>query len=354
MGRTIKIELTEAQARVVDDALVKFQHWILDNPGPDMVISQRVQSKIVAAQAGLPADAPEPEMSEDPRVSIVADGISEIWYQAPTPGQVAVAALRALDEVGALEANDAHRRVDDDWRDQDVAIADRVQRGKGFLLGWRMRGEHQDAITTDDAAVRAIARLLSLGSDVTPDMEALAGDGKWRVLWINLRADLRDAVEDLRAALAAAGAGKDAHDPRHVYPALTPKQADAAWPCKTCGIRRDEHSDQGATFLPIDDHAYVRAGEEVDREALHQQAHRLLTGRDEPWGGCDQREAVERIADALAARGDAADRTIRAAMVYLRERGMPASAIVLEGMLAEVARGNAATPTDYIEPSPSA
>lgn len=60
--------------------------------------------------------------------------------------------------------------------------------------------------TDDPAVVRVVARLLALGSDITPDMQALANRGKWQALWTNLRNDLRAAVSDLRAALAAAGA----------------------------------------------------------------------------------------------------------------------------------------------------
>lgn len=45
-------------------------------------------------------------------------------------------------------------------------------------------------------------------------------------------------------------------DPRHLYP-MTESEASAAWPCGTCGIRRDEHADQVAAPLAITDHTFT-------------------------------------------------------------------------------------------------
>lgn len=40
----------------------------------------------------------------------------------------------------------------------------------------------------------------------------------------------------------------------------------------------------------------------MNRDSVYDLAYQALTGRDEPWGGCDQHESVERIVTLIRSR----------------------------------------------------
>lgn len=154
----------------------------------------------------------------------------------------------------------------------------------------------QPAPTDDPAVVQVVARILALGSDITPDMEALANGGKWQALWTNLRNDLRAAVSDLRAALAAAGAGEAQRG--------SPAPASAG----SSGLPLPAPSSNGGAVISV----APPAGEAVDREALAgvRAASTLLSALSETLDGYESpsdidagrvRDAVQDIAQALDA-----------------------------------------------------
>jgi hypothetical protein len=153
-----------------------------------------------------------------------------------------------------------------------------------------------------------------------------------------------DAVERAARALAeATGAGA-----LWASPEQTP-----AWDEAEREERRGHFRAQVRLVL---DSAAARAGEARYAGPTYEQVWQAITGRDEPWGGCADREAVERVMalllpSAAARAGEAADREALLRVIEEADPpdGQSITATVVDDILAAgftlAARGAAPTVT---------
>lgn len=136
------------------------------------------------------------------RTTYLDEGVVEI--ETPDGAHIAVADGLPADatHIATFDPPTVQRILD--ALDKARAEVERLRRGAAALdryrelalkdsVAWRDQAARAEA--ERDAARAVIERVRALATDITPEMQTLADKGRFRALWVNLRTDLRAALD---------------------------------------------------------------------------------------------------------------------------------------------------------------